>query len=145
MADVKKAEIRVYPYYIGNDEGMEYSEEVENWELNEDGVPYVNGYTNIQEYIQSFADECDINKIILSHLDEASKLELRDKGDALVDTSVIPDSIHDIYAKSDFAQAFYNSLSDEQKALFKNYDEFVEKYDILFKQNPIEKEVKKDE
>ena len=140
-----KIDIRVYPYYKGDDSGKSYSEEVPVWELNENGEPSITGYTNIQEYIQSFADECDINKIILSHLGADDLAALADKGDAIADTSIIPDSIHDIYKSGDYARDFYNSLSPEQKALFKNYDEFTQKYTELFNKNPIESEPKDNE
>lgn len=138
--------IRVYPYYAGNDVAISHPEEIETYELDENGIPFVSGKTNVQEQIQSYADECDINNIILSHLDAGTIDELRANGDNIVDYVGVPTDLNTINAKVKAGKEFYENLPDDKKSLFANYEDFMKKYELLFSK-PVEnnEEVKTNE
>lgn len=135
MEKVEKLNFRVYPYYVGNDEHSICSPYEDDWELDENEQPIIVGQTNVDEMIQSYEKECDINNIIAQHiaLGTMEELSVSPQDDSIVDVSNIPNDINTQNAKAKQVAEFYNSLTKEQKALFNGYDDFLLHFDKLFK------------
>lgn len=133
-------EFRVYPYYHGNDEASKSTPFVDEMELNKDGKVVVTGQRNVDELIQSFEAECDINNIILRHIElgTLAELGLGEFTDKVVDVSNIPQDLNTMNQQVSDARKIYTNLNDQQKALFKDYDDFVLNFDKLFKKQESE-------
>lgn len=131
-----KISFRVYPYYSGNDESAKSTPFEDDWELDEHGIPFISGQTDVNEMIQSYEKECDINTIIAQHLALGTIGELAcESTDDLVDVSNLPDDLNSKNELAGRAKKIYDSLTSEQKALFTGYDDFIVNFDKLFKVN----------
>ena len=130
-------EFRVYPYYHGNDEASKCTPFEDEMELDKDGKVIVTGQRNVDELIQSFEAECDINNIILRHVElgTLSELGLGDYSERIVDVSAIPQDLNTMNQQVSDARRIYSNLNDQQRALFKDYDDFVLNFDKLFKKD----------
>ncbi len=95
----------------------------ENGELvnaTSDPILVENGFINIQDYIDSFADDCDLYKILDRVAASGDMSLLNRKEGAYLDISGMPDNIHEASKMSEVANQKVNSLSAEEKAaLFK--------------------------
>lgn len=134
---MEKLKFRVYPYYHGNDDHSVSTPYEDDWQLDENDKPFIAGQINVDELIQSFEMECDINNIIAQHLavGTLSDLAVTADNEQVVDVSNIPS---DINTQNDMAlktKKIYDSLNDEQKALFNGFEDFLLNFDKLFKNN----------
>lgn len=146
---MEKLNFRVYPYYTGNDDAHEGSPYEDDWQLDDQGVPYIAGQINVDEMIQSYARECDINVVIAQHLalGDLSSLAYHSDDSKVVDVSGVPDDLNTLNNKRRELYSIYSSLNTEQKKLFSGFDDFVINFNKLFKQveKPEESEVNNNE
>ena len=133
---MEKLNFRVYPYFTHDDVEKNVSPQEADWQLDENGVPFIAGYYDVNDLIQQYEPEVDINNIIARHMATGTleDLAVNAENDSIVDVSNIPSDINSQNAMAKNAYNIYNSFNDEQKALFTGYDDFLINFDRLFKQ-----------
>lgn len=120
------------------------AEEVPMYGVNDSGEVYIKGYTNQQNEIDSYKDGCLLENIIKRYALEPELLV--DKGNGFVDVSDVPTDPSKLITQSQFAMNYYLSLSEEDRAKFKDFNDFADKYMILFaKQTDTKTEVSENE
>lgn len=105
-------------------------EEVPVYAVNDSGEVYIKGYTNQQNEIDSYKEGCLLENIIKRYALEPELL--CDTGNGFVDVSDVPTDPSKLISQSQFAMNYYLSLSEEDRAKFKDFNDFAEKYMILF-------------
>lgn len=145
MEKSKKINFRVYPYYVGNDniscDGSPYEDD---WQLDENGQPFIVGQVNVDEQIQQYAKECDINNIVAQHiaLGDIASLGVGADESKFIDVSNIPNDLNTLNQKRLEAYKTFKLLNPEQRALFSDFDDFMLNFSKLFVKND---DVKKEE
>lgn len=150
MEKSKVFDFRVYPYYTGNnDVSCDGSPYEDDWQLDENGIPYIAGQINVDEMIQQYEKECDINHIIAQHMALGSLAELgisKDSiSDKIIDVSNMPEDLNSMNEARVKAEKMYNCLTSEQKALFTGFEDFVSNFDKLFVKKDDNSEVENNE
>lgn len=133
---VDKFNFRVYPYYNGDEyKGLEFSNMVDDWALDVNDQPYIKGQYDAQELIQSFEKECDINNIVAQHvaIGDLQSLSVDPDKSKFVDISNVPDDLNTLNAQKMGLYKIYNSLNADQKALFTDFEDFIQNSSKLFK------------
>lgn len=125
---------------------VEYSSIVDVLELDEDGQVVVTGQHDLQAEIDSYASEVDINNIIKRCVDPLTLSVIGQTG--FVDNTLIPDNYIEanktIEAKFNTAIKIYDSLTEEQKKNFKSFADFMQNYEKVFNDNPVNEAPKAD-
>lgn len=102
------------------------------------------GETDIQEYIQSFADECDINRIVQRYANGDTAILQRVQG-VFTDITGVPQDLTTAFETVTAARAYYESLPEAAKREFGSLGRFLGSFvtitDDDIKEQP-EKEVK---
>lgn len=127
--------------YVSKNLSVTYPDTIDVYELDEkEGVIKVVGQHNIQEEIDSYADEVDINNIIARCVDPSVLSCIGD--DSEYDLTVLPEDINSrnavMEAKFGTAYKIFDGLEPEQKAKFKSFSDFLNRYEEIFKANPID-------
>lgn len=73
---------------------------------------------NLYEEIQAYKDDCDINFIIARCVKDGSVSLLADNGRSVVDVSMLPDNILDLYNLSEQLKNEFLSLPVEEREVF---------------------------
>lgn len=84
------------------------------------------GKIDLDEYINSFAAECDINVILTKYLNGDISVLNKSAG-TYADVSNIPTDVHQMYNIINYSEAVYANLTNDQKAAFNNdYETFLQ-------------------
>lgn len=89
--------------------------------LDKDGVLVLEevGKTDLYEYIQSFAESCDINSILKRYQNGETDVLSRVQG-FYVDATNLPDNMSEVLNKLNFAEAEFNKMPTEFKEKYGN-------------------------
>lgn len=89
--------------------------------LDKDGVLVLDevGKTDLYEYIQSFAESCDINTIMKRYQNGETDILQRVQG-FYVDATNLPDNMSEVLNKLNFAEAEFNKMPSDFKERYGN-------------------------
>lgn len=121
-----------FPTPAGEDVVVDYTLSV-----NQYGVKELvrTGSHSITEYINSFADSCDINKIIekcvLTNDYTPLNLDLLSKvaSDGLVDTTMFPRTLREVRQLYNDGVSVFNSLPEDERSKYSTFEQFISSYD----------------
>ena len=92
--------------------------------VNEFDIKLSQSKYNLQEYIDSFKEQCDVN-ILIKRFENGDITALGDPSHLTGgDVYGFPDSIQDIYKLNRQAKEYYNGLPDDVKSCFKDINDF---------------------
>lgn len=84
------------------------------------------GKTNVYEYIQSFKDECSLDKILARASADPSVLQARQG--VFVDSTGLPRTLAELMDVMSTAEKFYNDLQPAEKARYATFNDFLGNY-----------------
>lgn len=85
------------------------------------------GETDIQDYIQSFADECDVNRIVERYINGDASVLQRMQG-VYSDVAGVPTDLTTAFETVSAARAYYDSLPDAARREFGSLGKFLDSF-----------------
>lgn len=106
------------------------------------------GETDLQDRINSFRLECDINRIVKRAAEGDVDILHRTQG-AFIDVSGIPNNVHDLHTLIQKSESVYNDLSEDLKQ-GRSFEDFLKNVSnfnqlVAFANQSIEKATAKEE
>lgn len=84
------------------------------------------GKTNMYEYIQSFKDECSLEKILARASADPSVLQARQG--VFIDSTGLPRTLSELMDVMSTAEKYYNDLQPAEKARYATFNDFLSNY-----------------
>ncbi len=90
------------------------------------GAPYLEeaGTQDLQSLIQSFKDECDIQKLVQRY--EAGDFTVLQRVQGIyTDVSGMPENLTEAFSSLEIARNTFDSLPDDRKSLYDSFESFL--------------------